>query len=308
MSGGLEDRQPVRRSNSDALPCPCQQQKPAANASLQMNDITRATLSEFTQRRAFWDSGSRAAHQFRKDKIALITGGTSGMGAATAKRFHEEGATVIVTGSGKASVEAAHKAMPYVEAIASDAGDPKAAKALVDHIKEKYGRLNILFVNAGIARVAPLPAVDEAQFGELFRVNVRGPYFLLKFAVPVILDGGSIILTSSMGAVQGMPGLSVYSATKAALRSFGLTLAAELASRRIRVNTITPGPINTPIAGKMGLSPEQIAGFGQMVANGPLGRPGEPEEIAAAALFYASDESKFTTGTELRVDGGISAV
>jgi len=241
-----------------------------------------------------------------KDKIALITGGTSGMGAATAKRFHEEGATVIVTGSSKASVEAAHKAMPYVEAIASDAGDPKAAKALVDHIKEKYGHLNILFVNAGIAKVAPLSAADEAHFDELFRVNVRGPYFLLKYAVPAMTDGGSIILTSSMGALKGMPGLSVYSATKAALRSFGLTLAAELASRRIRVNTITPGPINTPIAGKMGLSPEQIAGFGQMVANGPLGRPGEPEEIAAAVVFLASEGSSYMNGNTLDINGGLN--
>jgi NAD(P)-dependent dehydrogenase (short-subunit alcohol dehydrogenase family) len=178
------------------------------------------------------------------------------MGAATAKRFHEEGATVIVTGSSPATVEAARKAMPYVEAVVSDAGDPKAAEALVNRVKEKHGRIDVLFVNAGIARIAPLAAADEAHFDELFRVNVRGPYFLLKNAVPVMSDGGSIILTSSMGAVQGMPGLSVYSATKAALRSFGLTLAAELASRRIRVNTITPGPINTPIAGKMGLSPE----------------------------------------------------
>ena len=140
----------------------------------------------------------------------------------------------------------------------------------------------------------------------LFATNARGPYFLLKHAIPVLSDGASIILTSSASAVQGVPGLSAYSASKAALHSLGMSLAAELAPRRIRVNTITPGPVNTPIAGKMELTPEQMAGFGQMIARVPLGRPGEPEEIAAAALYFASDASRFTTGTELRVDGGLT--
>jgi NAD(P)-dependent dehydrogenase (short-subunit alcohol dehydrogenase family) len=243
-----------------------------------------------------------------KNKVALISGGTSGIGAATAKRFHEEGATVIVTGSNAKSVEAARKAMPHVEAVVSDAGDAKAAKTLVDRVREKHGHIDVLFVNAGIAKIAPLVGADEPLFDELFRVNVRGPYFLLKHAAPVVSDGGSIILTSSIAANRATPGLSAYAATKAALHALGVTLAAELAPRRIRVNTITPGPINTPIAEKMGFTPEQIAGLGQMVVNGPLKRPGEPEEIAAAALYYASDESRFTTGTELVIDGGISMV
>jgi NAD(P)-dependent dehydrogenase (short-subunit alcohol dehydrogenase family) len=243
-----------------------------------------------------------------KNKIALITGGTSGIGAATAKRFQAEGATVVVTGSSDASAAAARKEIPGVEVFASDAGDPQAAKMLIDHVRERHGRVDVLFVNAGIARVAPIEATDEALFDKLFSVNVRGPYFLLKHAVPVLSDGGSIILTSSAGAVQGMPGLSVYGATKAALRSFGLTLAAELAPRAIRVNTITPGPINTPATGKMGLSAEQMAGFAQMIGQIPLRRPGQPEEIAAAALYFASDESRFTTGAELRIDGGLTQV
>lgn len=228
------------------------------------------------------------------------------MGAATAKRFHAEGATVVVTGSSATSVEAARKEMADIEVIASDAGDPQAAKALIEHVREKHGRIDILFVNAGIARVAPIGAVDEALFDRVFGVNLRGPYFLIKYALPVLVDGGSIILTSSAGAVKGMPGLSVYSATKAALHSLGLTLAAELAPRAIRVNTITPGPINTPIGGKMELTPEQMAGFAQMIEKLPLRRPGQPEEIASAALYFASDESRFTTGTELRVDGGMT--
>jgi NAD(P)-dependent dehydrogenase (short-subunit alcohol dehydrogenase family) len=241
-----------------------------------------------------------------KNKIALITGGTSGMGAATAKRFLAEGATVVVTGSSTASAEAARKEMPGVEVLVSDAGDPQAAKALIDHVREKHNRIDVLFVNAGIARVAPIGAVDEVLFDKIFGVNLRGPYFLIKHAIPVLSDGGSIILTSSIGAVKGMPGLSVYSATKAALHSLGLSLAAELAPRAIRVNTITPGSINTPIVGKMGLTAEQMAGLKQMAGKIPLGRPGQPEEIAAAALYFASDESRFTTGSELRVDGGMT--
>src|SRR5277367_141091 len=184
-------------------------------------------------------------------KIALITGGTSGMGAATAKLFQEEGATVIVTGSSDQSVAAAKKRLPSVQTIRSDAGDPQAAKQLVEAVAREHGRIDILFVNAGIARVAPATATTEDIFDKLFATNVRGPYFLLKHAIPVLSDGASIILTSSSAAVQGMPGLSAYGASKAALRSLGMSLAAELAPRRIRVNTITPGPINTPIASKM---------------------------------------------------------
>jgi len=241
-----------------------------------------------------------------KGKIALITGGTSGIGAATARLFQAEGATVIVTGASENSVNAARQTMAGIEAVHSNAGDTQAAQLLLKSVAQKYGKIDVLFVNAGIARVAAAADTEERQFDELFATNVRGPYFLLKHAIPVLSEGASIILTSSAGALRGMPGLSAYSASKAALRSLGITLAVELAPRKIRVNTITPGPINTPIGGKMGLTPEQMAGFGQMIARVPLQRPGESEEIAAAALYFASDESRFTTGTELIIDGGLT--
>ena len=170
-------------------------------------------------------------------------------------------------------------------------------------------RIDVLFVNAGIARIAPIGDLDEVLFDKIFNVNLRGPYFLLKHAVPVLSDGGSIILTSSVGALKGLPGLIVYSATKAALRSLGLTLAAELAPRAIRVNTITPGAINTPIRGKRELTDEQMAHMAHMahmIERVPLRRKGQPEEIASAALYFASDESRFTTGTELPIDGGMT--
>ena len=239
-------------------------------------------------------------------QIALISGGTSGIGAATAKLFQSEGATVIVTGSNPKSLDAARANLPDVEVIASDAADPNAAKTLVDHVTAKHGRIDILFVNAGVAYFAPIQSVDEAFFDSQFNTNVRGAFFLMKHASPVISDRGSIILTASVaGSIGGSGGGSVYGATKAALRSFGRTFAVELAPRGIRVNTISPGPIETPIFGKAGMTPEQMDGFVEgLKAQIPLGRVGQSEEVARAALYLAADAT-FTTGAELFVDGGL---
>ncbi len=241
------------------------------------------------------------------DKVVLITGGTSGIGAATAKLFAAEGAMVVATGSSEASVGAARETTPGVAFLVSDAGDPAAAKALVEHVRDTHGRIDVVFVNAGTNRLAPIGKVDEATFDLLLDVTLRGPYFLLKHALAAMPDGGSIILTSSTAALRGLPETSVYSAGKAALRALGLSLAVELAPRRIRVNTITPGPVATSLGQKLDLTPEQVAGFGAMIARAPLARMGDPAEIAAAALYFASDEAAFTTGAELVVDGGLTA-
>jgi NAD(P)-dependent dehydrogenase (short-subunit alcohol dehydrogenase family) len=181
-------------------------------------------------------------------KIALISGGTSGIGAATAKLFQAEGATVIVTGSSQKTVDAVAPSLTGIELIVSDASDVAATKALVDHVKAKHGRIDVLFVNAGVARFAPAADIDEAFFDAQFNVNVKGAFFLIKHAAPVLSDGGSVILTASVaGSTGGLPGATVYGATKAALRSFGRTFARELSPRGVRVNTISPGPIDTPI-------------------------------------------------------------
>jgi NAD(P)-dependent dehydrogenase (short-subunit alcohol dehydrogenase family) len=239
-------------------------------------------------------------------KIALITGGTTGIGAATAKLFQAEGATVVVTGSNPKTLSAARDELTGIEVIASDAGDAAAAKALIDTVKARHGRIDVLFVNAGVAKFAPLGVIDEAFFDAQFNINVRGAFFVVKHAASVISDGGSVILTASIAAAEGGEGRSVYAATKAAVRSFGRTFASEFAPRRIRVNTISPGPIATPIFGKIGLSPEQLAGMTQaMTTQVPLKRVGQPEEVAAAALFFASNDSSYITGTELLVAGGL---
>jgi NAD(P)-dependent dehydrogenase (short-subunit alcohol dehydrogenase family) len=239
-------------------------------------------------------------------KIALISGGTSGIGAATARLFRSEGATVIVTGSSQKSVEAASAELPGIEILVSDAADVAATKALIDQVKASHGRIDILFVNAGMARFAPLEQIDEAFFDAQFDVNVKGAFFLIKHAAPVISEGGAIILTASVaGASGGLGGGTVYGATKAALRSLGRTLARELTPRKIRVNTISPGPIVTPILDKNGFTPAQKDAFIEGAKTRiPMGRVGTVEEVAAAVLYLAADAT-YPTGSELYVDGGL---
>ena len=239
-------------------------------------------------------------------KVALISGGTSGIGAATARLFRSEGATVVVTGSSERSVAAAKPGLPGIEVLGSDAGDPEATRTLVETVKARHGRIDVLFVNAGIAQFKAIDQVDEAFFDSHFDINVKGAYFLMKHAIPIIPEGGSIVLTASVaGAAGGFPGSSVYGATKATLRSFGRTFAKELLPRGIRVNTVSPGPIVTPILDREGFTAEQKAQFVEGAKTRiPLGRTGTPEEVAAAVLYLAADAT-YTTGAELFVDGGL---
>ena len=238
-------------------------------------------------------------------KITLITGGTTGIGAATAKLFQAEGATVIVTGSNPKTLEAARAELPGIEIVVSDQADTGATKTLIEQVKARHGRIDVLFVNAGVALFAPLEQVDETFFDKLFGINVRGAYFVVKHAAPVLADGGAVILTAATAASSGTPGFTVYSATKAAVRSLGRSFAAELAPRNIRVNVVSPGPIETPIFGKTGMNQQQIDGFlADIKTSIPLQRVGKPEEVAATVLFLATDAT-FITVDEIIVGGGL---
>jgi len=239
-----------------------------------------------------------------QDKVALITGGTTGIGLAAAKLFHAEGARVFVTGRSEAGIAEARKQLPpEVEVLPSDAADLADVQALARTLKSRAGRIDVLFVNAGIARFLPIESVTPQAFDEQFGVNVRGAYFTIQQILPLMSSGGSIVLTTSVAADLGMASTSVYSATKAALSSLARTLANELAPRGIRVNEVSPGPIETPIFGKIGLTAEQVAGMSALV---PLKRLGTAEEVARAALFLASADSSFLLGAKVRIDGGLA--
>ncbi len=243
-------------------------------------------------------------------KVALVTGGNSGMGLATARLFAAEGAKVVITGRRQEALDEAAKTVgPAVLTVQGDVSKMADLDRLFATIKNKFGQLDVLFANAGFGEVAPLGQVTEDQFDRQFATNVKGLFFTVQKALPLLRDGASIILNSSIAATKGMEAMSVYSATKAAVRSFARTWTTDLRARKIRVNSLSPGPIDTPIFGKMGLSEEQSHGFKQALPGMvPLGRMGSVEEIARTALFLACDDSSYITGIDLVVDGGMAQV
>lgn len=242
------------------------------------------------------------------DKRTLITGGSSGIGLETARQFLREGARVAITGSNADTLAAAREQLgPEVLALRSDAGDIQAQSLLAHTLKETWGGVDAVFINAGVAEFKPLEAFDATAFDRTMAINLRGPYFLIQALLPLLANPSSIVLNTSINAHIGMPNSSVYAASKAALLSLARTLSGELIGRGIRVNAVSPGPVTTPIFGKLGLPADQVQGLAQQIqAQIPLGRFGNPVEIAKAVVFLASDESTFTVGSELIIDGGMS--
>jgi NAD(P)-dependent dehydrogenase (short-subunit alcohol dehydrogenase family) len=244
------------------------------------------------------------------NKIALVTGGTSGIGLEAAKLFRDEGATVIVVGQNPARLESAASQLGGgVTLLRGDVSKPAEVEKLINQIREKFGRIDVLFANAGMGLAAPLEAVTEDQIDNQFGVNFKGVFFTVQKAAPLLSKGGSIVVTTSFLNEVGTPGLSILSASKAAVRSLVRSLGAELASRGIRVNAVSPGPISTPFHGKLGLSAKQLDETASAIEDQvPLHRFGEAAEIAKAALFLASDDAAFMTGSELVVDGGMTQI
>jgi len=237
-------------------------------------------------------------------KTTVITGGNSGMGYETARKFKELGANVIITGRNQVALDKAATELG-VNAILADQSNLGELDQMVAQVKEQFGKIDILFINAGIAAFAPIEHVSEDQFDNLMNINFKGAFFTLQKFLPVLNDGASVINLSSINAYTGMPNTAVYAASKAALNSLTRTAAYELAPRHIRVNSVNPGPVNTAIFGKLGMPDEAIKDFATAMQNRiPLKRFGEPEDIANLVAFLASNESSFITGAEYNIDGG----
>lgn len=245
-----------------------------------------------------------------KGKVAVVTGGNSGIGLATAKEFANEGARVFITGRRQAELDKAVKEIGHdAVGVQGDVSNLKDLDRLFQTVHEQAGHIDVLFANAGGGEFAPLGSITEEHFDKIFGINVKGLVFTVQKALGLFRDGGSIILNASVAGSKGIEAFSVYSATKAAVRSFARSWTAELKARQIRVNAISPGPIDTPIFKSTGVPAEEVDALkSNFAAAVPLGRMGKPEEIGKAALFLASDDSSFITGIELFVDGGMAQV
>jgi NAD(P)-dependent dehydrogenase (short-subunit alcohol dehydrogenase family) len=241
-------------------------------------------------------------------KVAVVTGGNSGIGLATAKEFKEQGAQVVITGRDQQTLDEAKREIGVdVLAIRSDASSLTDIDGLFAAVNERFGHIDVLFVNAGVGKFAPVEAVTEELFDSIMDTNFKGAYFTIQKLLPLLNDNASIILNTSINAHMGMPNTSVYSASKAALITLARTLSAELLGRGIRVNALSPGPVTTPIFDRLGLSPEALDETARTIKEQvPMKRFGRPEEIAKAALFLASTDSSFVLGTEIVADGGMS--
>lgn len=243
-------------------------------------------------------------------KIVLVTGGNSGIGLASAKLFKQEGATVIVTARSKETFEKARSELGQLfDVVQADISRLKDIEQLFTHIKNKYGKLDVLFANAGIAQFIPTTEVSEAFFDSHFNTNVKGLYFTVQKALPLLSAGSSVILNASVVSVKGLAGASVYSATKAAVRSLARSWTAEIPVSQVRFNVLSPGPVETPIYSKLGMSQAELKGFADhMASTVPAKRFGSAEEMAKVALFLASNDSSYIAGADIMADGGFAQV